>query len=363
MNEFDITCGRIAAANTPEDVFGMLAMGQDRVQALGRLYRQLVHVVHPDHNPHFLKVATVAFQRLTQLRGQAEERLKAGLYGTAIPTPAPPPKDAAGHIVVAVRGHRYVLARKVARGDVCDVYRGGEDGADDLVFKVAQHPADNDLLENEATLLKTFAAGSALDRYTCSLRDSFLLKSKTQSRRVNVLGLAAGHRSLAEVARVYPKGLDYRDVAWMFKRTLAALWYLHGAGYVHGAILPEHVLIDPVTHGAKLVDFCYATKIGGIVKAISGPHRKQYAPEILAKQPVTPATDISMTATLFLQLMASGSGAQAKVAGFFTLCNLINPRGRPNDAGDLHDEFDALLRKLAGPPRYRPFPMPPEGAS
>jgi hypothetical protein len=363
--EFERTHARLSVASTPEDVFGKFADGIDRIQAVGRLYKQLVHIVHPDHNPSEPKRSAEAMQKLTHLRLEAEERIRAGLYWTKTPTPKVTPIDTAPRWI-DVRGKRYAIGGRATAGDICHVYLG-TDGKSSRVFKLAQHPSDNDLVEHEAKVLKEIEArclAKNLERgpYQCTLVDSFLLRSKTQSRRVNVLEDAEGHWTLAKVAQVYRNGLDYRDIAWMFKRTLAALWYLHRTGFIHGAVLPEHVLVHPITHGAKLIDFCYAAETGRKVRALSGPRRANYAPEILAKQPVGPWTDIFMAAKAFRPMLAADT--PSRITGFFDGCMLV-PVGhrRSLNAGDLHDEFDQLLRKHAGPPAYRRLAMPPEGGA
>ena len=53
-------------------------------------------------------------------------------------------------------------------------------------------------------------------------------------------------------------GVDPRDAAWMWRRLLVALGFAHRAGVLHGAVLPEHVLIHPGEHGLVLVDWCYS---------------------------------------------------------------------------------------------------------
>jgi hypothetical protein len=65
-----------------------------------------------------------------------------------------------------------------------------------------------------------------------------------------------------------------------------------------------------------------------------------------------------MAAKMFLSML--DPAAPAKIIGFLCACMLTNPKRRPHNAGDLHEEFDALLAKHAGPPKYRPFVMPAE---
>ena len=84
-------------------------------------------------------------------------------------------------------------------------------------------------------------------------------------RHANLIGALGGFRSLAEVRSAFPAGLDPRDAAWMWRRLLVAIGAAHRAGVIHGAVLPEHVLIHPAEHGLVLVDWCYS---------VSGPARR-----------------------------------------------------------------------------------------
>lgn len=48
----------------------------------------------------------------------------------------------------------------------------------------------------------------------------------------------------------------------------------------------------------------------------------------------------------------------SQIRAFFSACLLPAARLRPQSAWDLHDEFDALLKKVVGKREYRPFKMP-----
>jgi hypothetical protein len=69
-------------------------------------------------------------------------------------------------------------------------------------------------------------------------------------RRVNLIGRLTGFRSLAVVRTAFPAGIDPRDAAWIWRRLLDAVGAAHRAGVIHGAVLPEHVMIHPAEHPA-----------------------------------------------------------------------------------------------------------------
>lgn len=226
------------------------------------------------------------------------------------------------------------------------------------VVKVSATVADNDLVQHEVHNLRClWPAGepeTKFLRYLPRLVTSFV----ADGLRHNVLTLAEGHVSLVDVMRVYPDGLDYRDAAWMLKRVLSALGFAHELGVVHGAILPEHVLVHPTGHGAKIVDWCYSVAMRDrmSIRAIVAAHRDDYPPEVFARQFPTPATDIYMVARLFQRLM--GGKAPAEVQALLAECLREKPSERPQHAWALHDRFDGVLRGLVGKPTYRPLAMP-----
>ncbi len=194
------------------------------------------------------------------------------------------------------------------------------------------------------------------------------------------------YRGLDEVLKVYPKGLDFRDMIWIYKRMLVGVGFAHTQGYIHGALVPPHIMVDPIGHGAKLIDWCYAVNtkapppdpvpLGwghlkpapvppGRVKAIVSAYKSFYAPEILRKEPVSPATDIYMLTKCAIALLGGDveKGTVPKtvpsvLSGFLTSCIVPAPARRPQDAWELHKELDELLLKLVGKPSYRRLAMP-----
>lgn len=361
-----VVSSRVKAAACPEDLFG------DRADqtTVATDYRMLVKLVHPDHfagTPDQQR-AHELFVKLTSLRTLALQKLAAGIYGDrAASAPATAP---AVDLSVSVRGKRYHVTARAHQGDICDLYACEHDGQP-MLFKIAQSASDNDLVENESKVLAhLYPAGQKNEgfyRYLPQPIDGFVLKGKS-NRRVNVLPWYKEHVSLAELIRLYPGGLDIRDAVWMFKRLLAGLGFVHSLGVVHGAVLPPHVLVHPVDHGAKLVDWCYSVHGAGHVKAISAPYRALYAPEVLAKKQPTAATDIYMAAKCLVALVG-GKGSlmpdavPTPIRAFVAGCLLEAPSKRPDNAWQLHEEFDELLARVIGKRAYRTLDLKPRSAT
>ncbi|HEU4375476.1 MAG TPA: protein kinase family protein [Telluria sp.] len=67
--------------------------------------------------------------------------------------------------------------------------------------------------------------------------------------------------SLADVHANYPDGIDARHVVWMWRRTLDVLAYVHAAGWTHGAIYPDHLLVHPGDHGILIIGWAGAQRV------------------------------------------------------------------------------------------------------
>lgn len=287
-----------------------------------------------------------------------------------------------------VKDLKFSFGKRIASGDLADFYEctlhrpvshkanGNrfdhilEDDVDvtNAVLKVTRDPLDNDLAENEVkNLLKLFpmkAADEKFYRYLPQVLASFSAKVQGADRQALVIPFMTDYYNLEEVHKAHPV-LDYRDVVWMFKRTLGGLGWAHHNGIIHGAILPPHVLVHPVAHGAKLLDWSYSAEKGSNVRAMSRPYEAFYAPEIPAKQEVRPSTDIFMAAKCALFLMGGDvktntfpTTVPGPIVEFFLDAMNLDRFMRPQDAWDLHEQFGNLLLKVVGKPCYRKLEMP-----
>ncbi len=313
---------RVGAARTARELFGD--------DAPAREFRRLARLTHPDLVPPAERVAaTEAFTRLTAL-WHARER-----------------------VTIRTRRAEYRIGPVTHRGDLANLYEAGT-----AMVKVARDPAYNGFLAREAQALRTLA-GRGDPRYlpyVPRLVESFQHREEGTSveRRVNVVGTTTGGlHSLVEVRDAYPDGLDPRDAAWMARRLLVAVGVAHRAGLVHGAVVPDHVLIHPGEHGLVLVDWCYATVPGEPVPALIDRYRDWYPAE--ATTGAGPGTDIAMAAQCMSYLMADR--IPTPLRAFADGCRLPRPRQRPDDAWRLLAEFDEVLGRLYGPRTFRPFQL------
>jgi hypothetical protein len=347
MDTFDEVCALLNSATAPLDIFGEV---RDRA-ALRQRFHALAKLAHPDRHPSRVAEATEAFTQLQHWYALAHVALSAGSCSVS------------PLIDVRTRRQRYVGFTAPISGAICDLYpvNGGE-----LLVKLVREACDNDMMQKEARHLRRISqalAGHTTRAHFPDLIDTFLLRDANSQRQANVLQYEAGTVTLAAVLRAYPRGIDAADAAWMFNRLISALAIAHQEGIVHGAVLPEHLLIRPDDHNGILIDWCSSVEIGQPLTAISPGSAKAYPPEVAARLPFGPAGDIFMAAGCMTRLLGADDPEQLAdtvprpIRTLLRACRIPAPQRRVQSAWQLFDDVQAILRQLYGPPRFRPFVM------
>jgi hypothetical protein len=298
-------------------------------------YLELAGVLHPDRSN-----VKEPFQRLQALWENWQDSLKRTLT-----TPL---------------GVKYTLGEPI-RGSVANLYP-----AQDNLVKIVRSPRNSDLLESEAKVLKLLEKGDPAPNFKHfypHLIETFVQKDPTthKLRRTNVLTkLEEGFCTLAEVHDAYPN-LHPKDAAWMMRRLMFALGGTSRCGVVHGAVLPENVMIHPEKHGLALVGWSYAVPEGQKLKAIVSSREAFYPEDRTADY----SLDIYMAWRLASWLMGSvdinNLDAPRPLRSFVKGCTLERRTARPQDAWKILDEFNELVEILWGPRKFRPFVMPAKG--
>ncbi len=257
---------------------------------------------------------------------------------------------------------RYDSIGLLGSGDLCDVHAALR-GQDRVVLKVPKIDGLDDLLAKEhavLTELRERAGASVAAKYLPEPVESLL----REKRRVNVFQWREGYRTAEEIRSRYPKGLDGRHLAWMFNRTLEVLGFVHRAGWVHGAVLPPHLLFHPEDHGLRLIDWIHAERQNEPIRLVPNRFAEWYPIECRGRQPASPSTDLYLAAKSMIYL-AGGDPVRSEIPKsvpveirrFLEACLLESPRMRCQDAWQLRDEFARVLEGLYGPPTFVPLVM------
>ncbi len=318
-----------------------------------------------------LLAACLASRADRRLASAAElaDRL-AGLLD-APPPARPAPSRADSREIFTGARRTYTVRSLLAVGDVADVHLGSARSdpvnptPSDYVLKVSRLPRGHARQENEPRArvhLLTRASDTTYGRYLPTLAESFPLDDGFP-RRVNVFLHEPGLYTLEQVHDQHP-ALDPRHLAWIFKRLLTVLGFCHAQGTIHGAVLPCHVLLHAGNHGLQLVGWGQSVALGRPITHLSPRYCDWYPREVVENRPAVPATDIFLAARCLVYL-AGGDPLGERMPGtvpeaiqrFVATCLLEGARMRPDDAWKLHDEFDDLLRRLYGPPRFHELKM------
>lgn len=365
---------RLKAASNFAAVFGPLPSGDQKVKRghLRSQFAYLARLVHPDHvTPADTAEATDAFRLLNELRHAAEEAIERGTYDKPLAA-KPAASDSAGSEIVTTRGTYRLRAEIFREGDFSVLYRGhlvGEsNGA--IFAKVAREPAYNSWLEKEAAHLGR-AAGAPpktplanIGAFLPALRDTVLIEGEAGKRyRTNIYRFVPDMVSIAEIIAAYPGGLDAPQAAWVARRIFAQTLVGPMLGAVHGAITPDHVLVNPFTHEPLHIGWPHAITSGRITHIIDR-WRDIYPPEVAAKQEADHRTDIYMAAATVVKLLGGDVGRKSlpastphEVARIILRCLEDSRARRPQDGRQLLDEFTRVVRSIWGR-AYRPLSMP-----
>jgi len=279
------------------------------------------------------------------------------------------PKDPS--VTIKSPKRTYTLLSPLGIGDVADVHfaRGGSDprtvAETYYALKIARNPEGQALLNNERWALNDLlsaADDTTYRKYMPTLAECFTVKDPLP-KRVNVFLYETGLFTLEQVHARHPV-LDARHLAWIGKRLLTVLGFCHSQGKVHGAVLPCHVLIHAAHHGLQLVGWGQSVEIGRPIRTLSPRYESWYPPEVRKKRPAAPPTDLFLAARCLIYLAGGDPVSDrmpdtvpAPMQRFIDTCLFPGLRMRPDDAWKLQDEFDALLCRLYGPPKFLPLTM------
>ena len=346
-NQGEAVLDDLLAAKRPEDLFGDLPQNGAASARLRTRYVELAAQVHPDRNTD--PRATQAFQNLQRLYEVAKKALRNGHYGKG--------NAVVDEITITTKRRTYKVHELGWQGDIANVYRATSDHKPVLV-KIARSERDNDLIANEAKMLKAILGDkdffdNAQPYLPCFIETFGYRPGKKGKGRQAITFFQPEYDlySLSDVRRAYPDGVHPKDMAWMLRRLFMAMAFAHAKGIVHGAITPDHVLIQPELHGLVLIDWTAATEKEPI-KIVSPKWKSIYPDWVFAKESATPSTDIFM-AIECMKYVIGDQYVPDQMSAFFTGCQIKNLP----PSWDLKDEFDQLLEQLWGRRRFRPFHM------
>lgn len=362
-------------------IFGSLPEGEEALQkaALRKQFHYLAKIVHPDNSANRDKaVSARLFNRLNVLRQSAEKAITAGRYkkpfseGSATRMAVPNPDT---FEVTSPTATYHIEATIWRQGDFSFLYRGQEAGGREIIAKIASEPAQNQWLEHEASRLIRFrdaASGSNLGRIACfvpKLLDTFLMAGEKNTRyRVNIMLQVPDLVSVADIIQAYPHGLEPAQAAWVSRRIIAQTLAASVLGVVHGAMVPDHIMVDPWKHEPLHIGWVHALeepwKKGNRITHVIDRFRDFYPPEVFEKKTPDHRTDLYMAGKTMLQLLGGDvrnntfpRSLPGRIGDILLRMVAEDPRRRPSDGREVLEDFTQAVRQEWGR-EYRPLIMP-----
>jgi hypothetical protein len=280
--------------------------------------------------------------------------------------------------VCTVLGRGYLVEGRLARGESTDVYLASRIGrvTERVILKVLRAMSDADLLAREWKVLHALHASRAQgSSFFQTLLPQPVAKG-TVDTGDGVARLALVYRwrsgfqhTMDDIAKEYPRGVDARAAVWMWRRVLDLLGWVHESGHVHGAVLPQHMLVHPRDHGVVLCGWSCATAIAARdpLPAWSVASRAYYPDDVLAEGgktagAPTPATDIAMSARCIARVLGGDPTGRdlpgAVPSQLAALVRSCSQTGLAEGAWALRQRVGEVARELFGPPRFERFDMP-----
>lgn len=243
----------------------------------------------------------------------------------------------------------YELHSKLYNGDLSTLHQGSKNG-NPFLIKIANSSSSDLYLNNEFNHLNKILDDPHNDfkfNYLPLPINQLSIKTKgKRPRRTNILRLDSGLLTLQDVFSKFSTGIDGRHIAWMLKRCLVALGCAYQHGITHNAILPNHILIKPENHQAKLIGWTFSLKSGEKPKILPKGAKPFCSPVVLDKGNTSLETDLYMLSKTFMRVSAV---LPSKLDNF--LISFLM-KGESRHPWDLHEDLDRILLDVYGPPQF-----------
>lgn len=180
---------------------------------------------------------------------------------------APP----SGRSTVSFAGTHWFLGERIAQGAHADVYVAARarQPTQLAVLHLARDPRGDEALGRAVSTLRQLRGPRRANQTLLAERTPTLLFDGRVSGHAAEGRLATasvwrhGFRfTLKDVRERLGRTLNPHQAIWLFRRLCEVLGAIHVAGLAHGAVIPEHVLIEDGEHGARLLGFGTSGAIG-----------------------------------------------------------------------------------------------------
>jgi hypothetical protein len=259
---------------------------------------------------------------------------------------------------VSIGDTHWTIDRLLAHGEISDVFvaRRARWPTELVILKTLRDGKDAPLLEQEWRALETLHHSPAAEGMHFAVRAPFPI---VRDQATSVYRWAPGFVHTFEAVRsAYPDGIPAVSSIWVWRRILEILSVMRRAGLAHGAVLPNHVLVEEGEHGVRLVGFSCAGAPGSPLSTVSARWEGFYPNKKLSIR-----ADITMSARCIAYLLG-GSGRDGEVPDHVPapLAELLRRSGgedgdKDDDPWTLRGRVGEVAQSLFGPPAFHPITM------
>lgn len=276
---------------------------------------------------------------------------------------------------VSIGDSHWALNKYIARGDISDVYTAQRARwpTELAVLKVLRNPQDETLFDNEWNILQALHQSEARGAEIFStLIPQPIIHGKITGgsfvgQHASIFRWESGfYHTFSQVMQTYPHGIPARASIWVWRRILEILSFIHASGMAHGAILPEHLLIQENEHGVRLVGYSHAGHLGDQWHPPSNKHESFFPQPAKSWATLTPQLDLVMSARCIVAILG-GNPATASLpesvpeplARVIRRVALAKPTTDSNeDAWTIREELGQIAEQVYGAPQFIPIVMP-----
>lgn len=198
---------------------------------------------------------------------------------------------------ITVKNTTYNLAHQIAKGHFSTIYKATDIWKNNLVVKIYDDKINEKLFDNEIKQLKRFASLNIVSLYEAFSYDKFHFLIMEN------FGVA--------ISRIKTQDFDTKVKIFLecARNLLQSLHHIHQAGYMHGDINPQNILINFQENkllGIKLCDFAFCRKENSSDKDFMNIANWLVPPEYLEEgiEKVTSSMDIYHAALVLFSILS-----------------------------------------------------------